>query len=166
MPKQKITQRFVERITPPEKGKADYFDTETPGLVLRVMASGTKTFSCRYRDMRGKQLERKLGNARVLKLSDARDCVLAIQAKLAKGEDPFEKRRTLKQVPTFADFVATAYMPHIKGYKRSWDTDETLLRNHILPRLGKLHLDEIKRQHLIEVFSLHRETLRQAPPTG
>lgn len=162
MPKQKITQHFVERITPPEKGKADYFDTETPGLVLRVLSSGTKTFSCRYRDTRGKQLERKLGSARVLKLSDARECVLSIQGKLAMGEDPFETRRTLKDVPTLAEFVAKAYLPHVKGYKRSWNTDECLLRNHILPTLGKLHLDEIKRQHLIEVFSHHRETHQPA----
>ena len=53
-------------------------------------------------------------------------------------------------------------MPHIKGYKRSWSTDETLLRNHILPKLGKLYLDEIKRQHLIEVFSEHRLTHKPA----
>lgn len=162
MSKQKLSQKFVERITSPEKGKADYFDTETPGLLFRVLPSGTKTYSCRYRDTRGKQGERKLGSAQALKLSDARQRVLDIQAKLAMGEDPFEKRRTLKEVPTFAKFVESAYMPHIKGYKRSWSTDETLLRNHILPKLGKLYLDEIKRQHLIEVFSEHRLTHKPA----
>ncbi|MEA2120090.1 tyrosine-type recombinase/integrase [Halovibrio sp. HP20-50] len=158
MPKQKLSQQFVERTTPPEAGKVDYFDTETSGLSLKVLSSGTKTFSCRYRDLRGKQVERKLGSARVLKLSEARKRVLDIQAKLAMGEDPFETRRTLKQVPTFGAFVAAHYMPYIKGYKRSWATDETLLRNHVLPKLDKLYLDEIKRQHMIEVFSHHRET--------
>jgi len=162
MPKQKLTQQFVERITPPKKVKADYFDTEMPGLMLRVMPTGTKTYSCRYRDTRGKQGERSLGSARVLKLSEARQCVRDIRAKLAMGEDPFETRRTLKAVPTFAAFVETAYMPHIKGYKRSWSTDECLLRNHILPKLGNLYLDEIKRQHLIEVFSEHRSTHKPA----
>ncbi|MDR5900315.1 tyrosine-type recombinase/integrase [Halomonas vilamensis] len=162
MPKQKITQHAVERIMPPKKGKIDYFDTETPGLVLKVLASGTKTFSCRYRDLRGKQMERKLGSAQVLKLSDAREQVLAIQAKLAMGEDPFEVRRTLKDIPTFGEFVAGHYMPFIKGYKRSWETDETLLRNHVLPKIGNLYLDEIKRQHLIEVFSEHRATHKPA----
>lgn len=158
MPKQKLSQQFVERTTPPPKGKIDYFDTDTPGLVLRVMASGTRTFSCRYRDLRGKQMERKLGSARALKLGDARQRVLDIQAQLAMGEDPFEARRTLKQVPTFADFVETAYMPHIKGYKRSWETDETLLRNHILPWIGKLYMDEVKKQHVIELLAFHRQT--------
>lgn len=162
MPKQKLSQQFVERTTSPEAGKVDYFDTETPGLSLKVLSSGTKTFSCRYRDPRGKQVERKLGSARALKLSEARERVLDIQAKLAMGEDPFEVRRTLKNVPTFAAFVAAHYMPYIKGYKRSWETDETLLRNHVLPKIGNLYLDEIKRQHLIEIFSHHRETHKPA----
>lgn len=158
MPKQKLTQQFVERTMPPIRGKVDHFDTETPGLVCRVLASGTRTFSFRYRDPRGKQVERKLGSANALKLSEARQMAQEILAKVAMGEDPFETRRTLQQVPTFAGFVESAYMPHIQGYKRSWSTDECLLRNHILPVLGKLHLDEIKRQHLVELFSQHRQS--------
>ncbi len=161
MAKQKLTQKFVERITPPKTGKADYFDTETQGLLLRVMASGVKTFSCRYRDLRGKQVERKLGNAKALKLSDARQLFMDIQVKLARGEDLFEERRALKKVPTFADFVAQSYLPHVKGYKRSWQMDDALLRNHVLPIIGPFYLDDIKRQHIVDLLSAHR--LKHAP---
>ena len=49
-------------------------------------------------------------------------------------------------------------MLHIKGYKRSWDTDVSLLKNHILPALGKLYLDEINRRHMVELFAKHRES--------
>lgn len=160
MPKITLTQLFVEQTAecPSDKTRIDYYDEKVVGLSLKVLASSHKAFYIRYRDERGKLVERKLGSATVMKLADARKAANDILSQVARGEDPFEKRRTLKQVPTFAEFVATAYMPHIKGYKRSWDTDECLLRNHILPALGKLHLDEIKRQHLIEVFSQHRET--------
>lgn len=158
MPRQKLTQQFVERTTPPKSGKVDYFDTETPGLCLRIMASGTRTYSLRYRDLRGKQGERKLGSAKVLKLSEAQERVREIQAQLAMGDNPFEKRDLLKKVPTFGDFVARSYLPYIKSYKRSWMTDETLLRLHILPWLGTLHLDEIKKQHVIELLSHHLQT--------
>ena len=139
-------------------GLRNYYDDKLAGLLLKVLVSGHRAFYVRYRNARGKQVERKIGNASVMKVADARRVAGNVLAQVAMGGDPFEKRRTLKKVPTLAEFVATAYMPHIKGYKRSWDTDETLLRNHILPKLGKLHLDEIKRQHLIEVFSLHRQT--------
>ncbi len=156
MPREKLTQQFVDRVELPKKGKVDYFDTSVVGLVLRVMASGTKTYSCRYRDLRSKQMERKLGAADVLRLSDARSRVLEIQRQLALGEDPFELQRSLQAVPLFADFVANAYMPHIKGYKKSWTTDESILRNHILPKLGDLYLDQIKQHHIREILDKHR----------
>lgn len=162
MPRQKLTQQFIDRITLPKKGKVDYFDTETTGLLFKVLPSGTKTFACRYRGLRGKQIEKRLGCADALKLSEARQLVRNVQAKLAFGEDPFETRQVLKSVPLFADFVADSYMPYIKGYKRSWETDESLLRNHVLPKLGKLHLDEIKPFHINELLNNHRQTYKPA----
>ena len=35
------------------------------------------------------------------------------------------------------------YLPHVRQTKRSWKVDETLLRRHILPALGRLALDEV-----------------------
>ncbi|MCP1319085.1 site-specific integrase [Vreelandella lionensis] len=164
MPTQLLSQQFVDNNAscPASKRRMDYYDSRVSGLSLKVLPSGRQTYYMRYRDIRGKIMERKLGNAADMKLSTARKAAQDILAKLAMGEDPFEQRRTLKDVPTFAAFVAGHYMPYIKGYKRSWDTDETLLRNHVLPKIGSLYLDEIKRQHLIEVFSYHRETHKPA----
>ncbi|MEA3643041.1 MAG: tyrosine-type recombinase/integrase [Lamprobacter sp.] len=159
MPSVNLTQHFIQHnaVCPPEKTRTDYYDEKVVGLSLKVLASGHKAYYLRYRDSRAKQVERKLGSAASLKLSEARQLAQEALAKLAMGNDPFEQRRTLRDVPTLAAFIASAYMPHVKGYKRSWDTDECLLlRNHVLPTLGKLHLDEIKRHHLIEVFSHHR----------
>lgn len=164
MPKVTLTQLFVEQSAdcPPDKARIDFYDKKVVGLSLKVLASGHKAFYIRFRDERGKLIERKMGSAASMKLAEARKAASEVLAQVAVGDDPFEKHRTLKQVPTLAEFVETAYMPHIKGYKRSWSTDETLLRNHILPKLGKLYLDEIKRQHLIEVFSEHRLTHKPA----
>ena len=39
-------------------------------------------------------------------------------------------------------------MPHAQASKRSWNTDETLLRIHILPALGRLTLDQITGEHI------------------
>ena len=47
-----------------------------------------------------------------------------------------------KDVPTFWDFVAEWYLPYAKTRKRSWETDETMLRNHLLPvfEIGRAHV--------------------------
>ncbi|MEA1053014.1 tyrosine-type recombinase/integrase [Lamprobacter modestohalophilus] len=159
MPKLNLTQHFVEQQArcPPEKGRIDYYDNKVVGFSLKVLPSGHKSFYLRYRDSHSKLIERKLASAATLTLSEARRIAQEILAKVTMGEDPFEQRRALRNVPTLAEFTASAYLPHVKGYKRSWQTDEGLLRNHVLPQLGKLYLDEIKRQHLVEIFSLHRE---------
>lgn len=164
VPKVTLTQRFVEQSAecPAGRARIDFYDKKVVGLSLKVLTSGHKAFYIRYRDKRSKLVERKLGSAATMKLADARKAATDVLAQVAMGDDPFEQRRTLKKVPTLAEFVASAYMPHVKGYKRSWETDETLLRNHVLPMLGKLYLDEIKRQHLVEVFSQHRETHKPA----
>jgi len=47
--------------------------------------------------------------------------------------------------------VHSRYLPHVQEYKRSWKTDETILRLHILPRLGPLYLDEVTPEGVAEL---------------
>ena len=69
------------------------------------------------------------------------------------GEDPIEDKRIARAVPTFAQFIDEQYLPYVKTYKRSWDTDSSLLRNHLLPRFGKRHLDTITRQEIVKMHA-------------
>ncbi|MFA6700739.1 MAG: tyrosine-type recombinase/integrase [Thiomicrospira sp.] len=161
MPKLNLTQAFVDQATcPSDKSKVDYFDTKVTNLLLKVLPSGKKNFYIRYKNERGKIVEKRLSimDATALKLADARDLAQQYLAQIALGKDPFEMKKSLRDVPTFAQFVEQSYMPHIRGYKRSWDTDESLLRNHILPAIGKLYMDEINRRHMVGLFATHRES--------
>jgi hypothetical protein len=60
------------------------------------------------------------------------------------GADPQQKRREMRAVPQLSHFVHQRYLPFVQTYKNSWQTDETVLRIHNLPKLGSLALDEIK----------------------
>jgi integrase len=66
-----------------------------------------------------------------------------IAAEAALGSDPQAVRQTLRAMPSLNDFVRDEYLPFIKNSKRSWRTDEALLRLHILPAMGRLSLDEV-----------------------
>ena len=160
MPKRNLTQQFVQssNLCPADKSKVDYFDTKIPGLVFKALKSGRRTYYLRYQDVRGKTQEKKLGAADRLSLADARQLATERLTTLAMGIDPFEQKKTLKEVPTFAQFVEQSYLPHIKAYKRSWRTDVCLLNKHILPAIGSLHLDEITRRHLVDLFNVNRQT--------
>lgn len=152
MAKINLTPAFVKTATCPEgRKKAEYFDKDTNGLSLEVRVSGGRTYYRRYRDCRGRIRQVKLGDARDLPLSDARRLAERIGKQVAMGEDPLEKKRETRSVPTFADFIEKHYMPYIRSYKRSWLTDVSLLKNHLLPALGKRYIDEVTREDIVRV---------------
>ena len=140
MPSQLLTQSFVDSIKcDNDKTKCDYFDTKTKGLLLKVFPSGLKVFYLRYQNERGKWTEKKISSvdASILKLPQARTLAQQHLSTLAMGNDPFAAKAELKQVPTLAAFIADSYMPFIQANKRSWKTDECLLRNHVLPAVNQ-----------------------------
>ncbi len=157
MPSLKLTQQLVSNTdVPNNQRKVDLFDTVIKGLMLEVRHSG-RTFYLRYRNERGIIKQKKLADADVVKLVDARKIAQEKLTAIAMGNDPFEKKKELKTVPTLEDFAYNTYLEYVKGYKSSWKTDECLLRNHIIPELGKRYLDEITREDMVRLFSRHQK---------
>lgn len=138
---------------PADKKKIELFDAASKGLSLEVRATGGRTYYRRYRDSRGRIRQVKLGDERDLSLADARILSDKVGRQVAMGEDPLEQKQIARTVPTFTDFIADQYLPYIKTYKRSWETDVSLLKNHLLPRFGKKYMDEITRQEIIRMHA-------------
>jgi integrase len=137
--------------------KVDYFDSAQRGFLLEVRCSGGKTYYQRYTDERGRERQYKLGSADVLSLDQARRKARQIVAEALLGADPQQKRREMRAVPQLKDFVAERYLPFVQTYKNSWQTDETVLRIHILPRLGSLALDEVKTEAISDLVNRMRD---------
>jgi len=152
MPIINLTANLVRTaVCPDGKGKVDFFDSGCKGLQLEVRAGGGKTWYLRYTNLRGRQRQLRIAGALDLSLEQARKQADRLRGRIALGEDPGKERAVLRTVPTFADFIANRYLPFVKGYKRAWCTDESLLRNHLLPRLGGLHLDEITKDDIVAI---------------
>jgi hypothetical protein len=146
MPKILLTQQFADN--PPvnrDKPKTDYFDTRLTGFFLEVRASGKATYYQRYRDRHNRSRQVKLGPADAMTIEAARDMARQIRSEIAKGFDPHELARKLREVPTFKVFVESRYLPHVKVYKRSWRQDEKMIANHLLPVWGRAKLSEIEK---------------------
>lgn len=150
MPVTTLTSKgFKSLVCPPHRGKVDFHDAGCKGLTLEVRASGGRTWYLRYRDTHAKQRQFRIGDVADLSLEMARKRADELRGQIALGKDPAQEKAILRQVPTFNDFVKERYLPFIQGYKRSWKTDESLLRNHLLPALGKRHLDEISKSDIV-----------------
>lgn len=145
MPRVHLSPAFVKSIACPEGSKkVDFFDLEQRGFMLEVRCSGGKTYYQRYTDARGRERQFKIGPADVLGLSVARRQARAVSAQALVGTDPQARKAELRAIPTLDELVRERYLPHVKGYKRSWRTDETVLRVHILPVLGAQYIDQIR----------------------
>jgi len=149
MPVVTLSAEFVRNVVPPEKGKIDYYDSIIKGLILETRANGGKTYSLRYRDPHGKQRQHKIGDAS-LSFDRVKQTAIVLRSRVVLGEDPSLERKTKRLIPTLAEFAADRYMPFVKGYKKSWVSDDSYLRNHLIPKMGALHLDEIKQESIID----------------
>ena len=143
MPREALTSSVVAKaVCPCDQRKLDIFDTRTRGLMLEVRPQG-KTYYLRYQTALGKTRQMRLANAQDISLAQARQLADEARNKIAMGEDPAATKAAQRQVPTLGEFVRDRYMPHIHGNKRSWKSDETLLRLHILPALGRKQINAI-----------------------
>ena len=123
---------------PSGRSHVEVFDPSLKGLYVDLLASGRKSFRLRYR-FNKKQRIVTLGDASVMSLDDARQAARAWQLQVKAGTDP-QAPPVHVLGPTVASFFTDQYLPYIKSYKRSWDTDDSMMRNHLVPKLGHKHM--------------------------
>lgn len=138
-----LTQRMLERFTSTQ-GKVRLFDTELPGFLCEVSTAGRKSFHIVTQDEFGRQRQKKVADFPAVSVKAAREqAVSLLQAVRSDGAAVLDAGRERRACPTLAEFVRERYLPHVKTTKRSWHTDESFLRNHLLPALGSRRLAEI-----------------------
>lgn len=129
----------------PGQSHREVFDTNIKGLYVDVQPNGRMSWRLRWYEKKdGKYPKRvlTLGDARVLTVQEARDGARDVLRKLWIGVHP--RTEVLPgSGPTLQDFIAEQYLPYVKTYKSSWDTDESVLRNHVVPALGMLAMGQV-----------------------
>jgi integrase len=154
VPKVLLTAETIRRSTcPVGVRKINLFDTRVPGFMLEIRSSGGKTFYQRYRDDHGREKQFKIGSASVLTISKARRRARDVLVSSMVGNDPQKERQILRRITSLAEFSQQTYLPFATNTKRSWRTDETILRLHILPQLGHLTIDQISDRNIAKLLS-------------
>jgi integrase len=149
MPIQKLDAMFVKLAYCPEgKSKIDYYDPTVAGFVLEVRASGSKSYGLRYRDANGRQRQYLVGNAADLSFDKAKREAQRVRSRVTVGEYPCEERKAKRAIPTVA-LLAERYLEHARSRKRSHDIDERYMRNHIVPRFGKLRITDVTQADVV-----------------
>lgn len=159
MPKKLLTAKFIKHVKTPPTGQVDYYDTKHPGLVLRVAASGRKTWNYVYH-MPGADRTRRFTIIESLSLKEARKKADELRIEIKnKRTDPGAQLEGTKQVDTF-DALARWYLK--KAAKKKSLAEETrIITNELLPKWRDRKISDITRADIRAV--LNRIADRPAP---
>ncbi len=147
--------------------RIELWDGIVPSFFVQVRESGQASFFIRYvSPVSGKKRALKLGDTAVWPTDKARQLAREKLALVDQGRDPGEERDEQRGCPTLAEVVAERYLPHAKATKKSWDTDETLLRCHVLPVLGERRLTAISTEDVAGLLNGMRHGGKSGGPKG
>jgi integrase len=136
-----------------ESQAVDWRDRRQAGLVLRVEASGRKTWVVRY-VFDGRERRFRIGPYPDVTLARARKRARAIVGRVSDGVDP-QGERTQRRAGETVEEVAAAWLK--AEDTRSWRPRsragfEAHLRLRILPRLGRLKLAEVRQKDVQDLL--------------
>jgi site-specific recombinase XerD len=144
MSRKALTELAIKNLKcPADLLHLEVFDTEVIGLYIDVFPSGKKSYRLRYRNNKVLKVT-TLGDALRLSLKQVRTLAQNFLQKqkhytVATGFQISEDMKSL----TIQDFFNIHYLPYVKSYKRSWSTDASMIKNHIVPKLGSLHMGQV-----------------------
>src|SRR5688572_22145193 len=142
----KFTDRAIAALSSAGPGvRAEYSDTETTGLRIRVSPSGVKTFSLLRRVKAGAMERITIGRFGDIKCEGARRKAATLGALIADGSNPAELKRASKTEPTFAMLFDEYLERHAKVRKRTWKEDVQKYRDYLEQPLGRKKLSRITR---------------------
>lgn len=121
-------------------------DDTIPGFGVRLLPSGRKVFTLRYRTVKGRQRLLTLGAFGALTVSQARKKARRELGKVLDGEDPVAERKKARQGKTFTEFCDT----YLKRMEKRWAAKtrreyERRMDKHLRPAFGAAHLEDVTR---------------------
>ena len=159
----KLTKRFVESIIPDTHKMIKHWDSELKGFGLIVLPSGRRTYCVQYRNVNRVKKMFKIGTHGQVTTEEARSLAKRYLSGVIHGHDPAEKKKDNHTVPTMND-LARDYVLHHGEKKRpkSLREDQKLLKNIILPTLGKKNVVDVSRRDVEMLHREHKKTPYQA----
>jgi integrase len=168
----RFTKTAIAALKPPSSGILIVWDTVISGLGCRIMSSGTKSYFLQRRTKKGEGVKLTVGRCDRITSEMAREKARELISRLELGERPDVELRAARrsrevqaEAPTVTELWQRWLADHAQQHKAmgSLAADASLWRNHIEPRLGRLKVAEVEREH---VARLHAEVTRRSGPVA
>ncbi|MBI5070382.1 MAG: integrase arm-type DNA-binding domain-containing protein [Deltaproteobacteria bacterium] len=154
MSSERLTAIAVEKLPPPQSGRTEVHDREVPGLVLRISASGVKSWSLTYR-FKGALRRLTLGQYPGVSLKLARDRAREARAVIQRGEDPVEEKKSEEREQRLngvSSCVEDFIEKYAKQNQKTWQATERILRRLVVKAWGTRPVKEIRRRDVVDLL--------------
>jgi len=149
MPRLALTDRFIAGAKS-KTAQTDFFDARTLGLVLRVSASGVKSWNLFFTaPSTGKRARTTLGRYPRTTLAEARTRALEAMTLVDAGADP---RDVSGGAMTVQQLVGSYLEKHVRPNLRSRKAVERRLTKNVLPLIGSIAVAELHKRDITRVL--------------
>jgi len=156
----KMTEKAIERLKTPAT-RRDIRDESSTGLYLRHMPSGKKIWRLRYM-LRGKARIMRIGEWPGVSVKAARAEATTAAQLIEKGRDPAAEQQRAeaqaREMPTVEEFAKEYIERYAEPKKKSAKQDEQIIARWLLPKLGRLRMDEVSRRDIVAIMDRIRDT--------
>ena len=154
MAKIKLTKTAVDAATAKDR---DYElrDTIIPGFMLKVTPAGGKIFMLQYVTNAGVRRKPALGRFGELTVDQARNLAQDWMAEVRQGRDPCAAKTAARAAPTMKEMCTKFIEDYSKLHNKpsTVEGNERTIKNNVIPRFGKMKVQEITRAHISEAMT-------------
>jgi integrase len=145
-----FTKKLIESKRPAKK-RYYVYDSTVRGLTLAVYPTGTKTFVV-YRKLNGKPERVLIGSYPDLTIEQARKRAEEVNAAIARGDNPADQRRTVRDEDTLVELFERFIEDYAKPRKRTWRDDVGAFNLHLhgwrMRKISTITRGDVARFHL------------------
>ncbi len=157
---ERVTDKMVRAMAAPAAGNRITYDDDVKGFGVRITSAGARAFILNYRAA-GRERRYTIGSFPDWSASAARDKAKELKREVDNGGDPMGERHEQRAAPTVADLARLYKDTHLPRKRQTSQVgDANILANHVLPRLGKLRVADVRRT---DIAAMHREISKTAP---
>ncbi len=152
----RITKRAVDALRP----DAVINDSEIPGFYCRRRGDGPARYGLKY-FIDGRRRRMTIGKHGAPWTPDqARKRALELRYLIDKGEDPAQDKAKAREGTPIREFAKQYERDHVLIYKKASTarTDAYNLKNHVVPRLGDIHIQKLTTADVARVHRALKDT--------
>ena len=166
--KTNLTKVFVKRVECEQgKSKQEFYDNEIKGFFLEVRANKSKTYFLKA-IVDKKRVTKKIGDANVMDIKSARVKALKLKRAVEEGKDIVIGRssKNKSSILTLEAFYEEYYIPYIKMHIKSYETNISVFKNHILPKFRNSAMNNITKKDIMQLHTNMVQKKKLAPATA